>query len=405
MKFITLVVHGSIMNSAHASFRTVDDVANGRNGNKLDAPSWLVELGEPASAVPLLRKEVDHFQVYHNPQQWTDLGTRAKRARVNSTTYVANLEAGTRDALYIAVVAKQLNSDVKGRLTTIRGDLRQRFLREFMFLPLYVKVEFNMNLEAAKLAGYSVEFAAGAYRAFHVEENEAPAEIPLAITGGNDTSRTMSNKKKFEEMKEAYLGMSVTLCYRRQVNAPVGGKEAEEERYAADLQMKGGTHLSFDSRVHVSLFDFAVDYLVTFADKTNDHELFASSVYSSRAVYVIAVGLRGVIRKCLGLSLSPEETAASECVVDFKVPVSERRVASCIQERGLDATIQQKFSMAFREYKVAKDSGQGGFVARPRSVGRGASSRREEDENGTETRTTPNSRRQGSLFFTAGSRT
>lgn len=172
----------------------------------------------------LLFAEVDHFQVCLNPRQWPDIGTKAKRVKINPAAYVASMAADKRCALHIAVAAKHYNTEVKSRLTHIRSEIRLRLVREVLFVPLFVQNRFGRNAGLAANAGYSVEFGGGRFESSTRLGGENPPEIPLADVRGNETTRSFANNVKFDKLKSAFPGLNITLCYRRQVQPPVAGR-------------------------------------------------------------------------------------------------------------------------------------------------------------------------------------
>ncbi len=139
----------------------------------------------------------------------------------------------------------------------------------------------------------------------------SPWKIDLALKRGQDSDENVraTNLKRFVGLTRAFPGLAVRLKYRATVRRGPNDKwEGFSEFRDSDLAV----NLSED----VSLHSIAVSYLLGSSRAADFHDVLQTSELSLRAIHIIALALRGLLKEGLWTSgTGPELSDVEKCAL------------------------------------------------------------------------------------------
>ncbi len=213
------------------------------------------------------------------------------------------------------IVLRKLYSSIRNYLGGTRTPCRILLYSELLFLTERISNSFRSEAEAYA-AGYRISFG----KESRMDEGD-PSICDFTdesvwnvknthVFSGSNQDKVESNNTKFQNLQALFPSFQVMLEYpRKVVYSPRDKSDEFPEHNTVGLQ--------WHQKETVSLHEVAKKLLLEAVRMKEADELFQSSSYSLKAVHIIALAIRGLVKKQLKRRLSDiEATALGACTCE-----------------------------------------------------------------------------------------
>lgn len=246
-------------------------------------------------------------------------------------------------------------------MTAARNELKVKLMKEFVFLVAHIRDKYQSYADA-NAAGYSIEFEEGPSDAF----GNGSREIPLAKSGVNSRDVVEHNASTFNALVQHYGGLTVVLRWKREVARPETDDEEELQEFDESADSEG--RLFFSEEYKLSLYHLARDCFMHYTFHKKEEELFAVCPQIFRAIHVLALGFRGLLKEATGELQTVEEKAARECCTTDRFSDNSATRTTCRLNESASAQgdlstfekeMRNRIRMRYSVYKVRMENARG----------------------------------------------
>jgi len=213
---------------------------------------------------------------------------------------------------------KFINSEVRTLLNDFRNLGKEKMFRMFLFFVQLIK-NGVWDVATAKKKGFFASWdarldtdilASGEYSL----NDGSTWRIPLLSRKNPGLEH---NRQQYENMRKRFQSMNCTLHYPCFVKTPCEISPLIDD-YRRDASSVSGAALKRPRQLAVNFHTIAVNFLqqiITLEEGEDGLDaVLSTSVSSLRAIHIIALGLRGLLRSALGEETTEYEKAAYYCV-------------------------------------------------------------------------------------------